>query len=101
MSEKNSAWKEITSPAGGDAYEFFLGKKRFVVAKTLKEKNCFGETMRLCRVFEGNNHDEKFAVLSSFMRVDAGSCTKAQALLRGIMDDEEEAIAEFYRAYDG
>lgn len=101
MSEKNGAWKEITSPAGDDASEFFLDKKHFKVVGTLKEKNCFGETVRLCRVSEGKAHDEKFAVLSSFMRVDSGKCTNVRALLRGIIADEAEALEAFCKSYDG
>ena len=101
MSEKNCAWKEITSPEGGDASEFFLDEKHFRVVVTLKDKNGFGERVRLCRVSDGETYDRKFAVLSSFIRVDSGTATKTHAVLRGIIADEAEAMAAFCSTYDG
>lgn len=101
MPEKNCAWIEVASPVGDDASEFFLDENRFRIVGTLKEKNGFGERLRLCRVSDGKTGDEKFVVLSSFIRVDSGACTKVHALLHGIMADEGDAMKAFCGSYDG
>ncbi|MEM0154883.1 MAG: hypothetical protein QW814_03570 [Methanothrix sp.] len=95
MAKKETKWENITSP-DGDANLFFLEGKKYCITGTLKEDSDFGECKRLCRVSDPNSVEkDKFAVISSFIRIENNSFIPDRAILSKPVSDMGSAMEMF------